>query len=178
MDRGKCHFPPSYSYTSSSCTVDLLLHLQYYQRCEAIIFKMCVFLFLRKPYFYKIFTKRSNKTYVFKGLCILITHCYCKSEEIYFWYHRKQPSRGVHKKWCSCCKFTEEHPCQSAISVKLLCNFIEIALWHGCSPVNLLHIFRTPSLKNTSGRLLLCHLQIAFFLWILHGYIQFSLHKK
>ena len=37
-------------------------------------------------------------------------------------------------------------------------NFIEIALRHGCSPVNLLHIFRTPFPKNTSGRLLL-HLQ-------------------
>ena len=33
-------------------------------------------------------------------------------------------------------------------------NFIEISLRHGCSPVNLLHIFRTPFLKNTSGRLL------------------------
>ena len=38
---------------------------------------------------------------------------------------------------------------------KLLCNFIEITLWHGCSPVNLLHIFRTPFTKNTSGWLLL-----------------------
>ena len=28
-------------------------------------------------------------------------------------------------------------------SPKLFCNFIEIALRHGCSPVNLLHIFRT-----------------------------------
>ena len=28
-----------------------------------------------------------------------------------------------------------------------------IALRHGCSPVNLRHIFRTPFLKNTSGRL-------------------------
>ena len=27
-------------------------------------------------------------------------------------------------------------------------NFIEIALWHGCSPVNLLHIFRTPFLRT------------------------------
>ena len=36
-----------------------------------------------------------------------------------------------------------------------LCNFIEIAIRHGCSPVNLLHIFTTPFLKNTSGRLLL-----------------------
>ena len=34
-------------------------------------------------------------------------------------------------------------------------NFIEISLRHGCSPVNLLHIFRTPFPKNTSGRLLL-----------------------
>ena len=54
-----------------------------------------------------------------------------------------------------CSKFTEEHRCQSAISIKLLCNFIEIALWHECSLVNLLHIFRQPFTKNTSGRLLL-----------------------
>ena len=33
-------------------------------------------------------------------------------------------------------------------------NFIEITLWwHGCSPVNLLHIFRISFSKNTSGRL-------------------------
>ena len=54
-----------------------------------------------------------------------------------------------------CSKFTGEHPCQSAISIKLQSNFIEIALRHGCSPANLLHIFRTPFPKNTSGRLLL-----------------------
>ena len=53
-----------------------------------------------------------------------------------------------------CSKFTEEHPCRSAISIKLLCNFIEITLRHGCSPVNLLHIFTTPFPKSTSGRLL------------------------
>ena len=34
-------------------------------------------------------------------------------------------------------------------------NLIEIALRHGCSPVNLLHIFRTPFPKNTTGVLLL-----------------------
>ena len=34
-------------------------------------------------------------------------------------------------------------------------NFFEITLRHGCSPVNLLHIFRTLFLKNTSGQLLL-----------------------
>ena len=34
-------------------------------------------------------------------------------------------------------------------------NFIEIAFRHGCSPVNLQHIFRISFRKNTSGRLLL-----------------------
>ena len=52
-------------------------------------------------------------------------------------------------------KFTGEHPCRSAISIKLLCNFIEIALRYGCSPVSLLHIFRKPFSRNTSGWLLL-----------------------
>ena len=50
-----------------------------------------------------------------------------------------------------CCKLTEEHPCQSVILIKLLCKFIEIALRHGCSPVNLPHIFGKPFPKNTSG---------------------------
>ena len=38
-----------------------------------------------------------------------------------------------------CSKFTGEHQCRSVIS---------FALWHGCSPVNLLHIFRAPFLEN------------------------------
>ena len=45
--------------------------------------------------------------------------------------------------------------CVLKICSKLLCNFLEIKLRHGCSPVNLLHIFRTPFTKNTSGWLLL-----------------------
>ena len=40
-----------------------------------------------------------------------------------------------------CSKFTAEHPCQS--------NFIKIALRRGGSPVNSVHIFRTPFPKNT-----------------------------
>ena len=52
-------------------------------------------------------------------------------------------------------KFTGEHPCRSAISIKLQRNFIEIKLRHECSPVNLLHIFRKAFLKNTSRWLLL-----------------------
>ena len=39
--------------------------------------------------------------------------------------------------------------------VNLQNNFIEITLRHGCSPVNLLHIFRTPFPRNTSEWLLL-----------------------
>ena len=54
-----------------------------------------------------------------------------------------------------CSKFTREHPGRSVISKKLHSNFIEITLCNGCSPVNMLHIFRTTFTKNTCGRLLL-----------------------
>ena len=52
-----------------------------------------------------------------------------------------------------CSKFTGEHSCWSAISIKLLSNFIKIAIRHECSPVNLMHIFRTPFYKNSCGGL-------------------------
>ena len=58
-----------------------------------------------------------------------------------------------------CSKFNGEHPSRSGISVKLQSNFIEITLRHGCSPGNLLHIFRTLFPKNTSQWLLLEILQ-------------------
>ena len=54
-----------------------------------------------------------------------------------------------------CSKFPWEDPCQSVISIKLLCNFIEMTLRHWCPPVNSLHVFRTSFPKNTSGWLLL-----------------------
>ena len=38
-------------------------------------------------------------------------------------------------------------------SIKLLCNFIQITLWHGCSPVNLLRMFRTSFLTRSSMEL-------------------------
>ena len=40
-----------------------------------------------------------------------------------------------------CGKLTRENSCWGVISIKLLCNFIEITLWHGCPSVNLLSIF-------------------------------------
>ena len=52
-------------------------------------------------------------------------------------------------------KFAGEHLCRSAVSVRSRSNCIEITLRDVCSPVNLLHIFRTPFLKNISGWLLL-----------------------
>ena len=58
------------------------------------------------------------------------------------WKHAANLQENTHAEW-------------SAISIKLLYNFIEIALQNGCSPVNLLHIFRTPFVKNSPGRLLL-----------------------
>ena len=43
-----------------------------------------------------------------------------------------------------CTKFTGKHLCRNMISTKLLCSFIEITLWHGCSPVKLLHFSEHP----------------------------------
>ena len=54
-----------------------------------------------------------------------------------------------------CSRFKGEHPCRSVISIKLQGNFIEITLRHWCSPVSLLHIFKTPITKITTGWLLL-----------------------
>ena len=62
------------------------------------------------------------------------------------WYlfFQKQPSRGVLRKRCS-----------ENIQQIYRSNFIEIGLRHGCSPVNLLHVFRIPFPKNTYEGLLL-----------------------
>ena len=45
--------------------------------------------------------------------------------------------------------------CRKIYRRTFMLNFIEITLWHRCSPVNLLHIFRTRFPKNTSRWLLL-----------------------
>ena len=50
-----------------------------------------------------------------------------------------------------CSKFTVEQASWNVISIKLLSSFIEITSQLGLCPVNLLHIFRTPFPKNTSG---------------------------
>ena len=59
--------------------------------------------------------------------------------------------KGIQK---MCCKFTGEHRCRSVISIKLFYKFVKITLQHGCSPVTLLHIFKTSFPKNTYEGLL------------------------
>ena len=70
-------------------------------------------------------------------------------------YCQKQPPRGVPRKRCA------KNMQKIYRRTLMLCNFIEIALWHGSSPVNLLHIFRIPFRKNTSGRVLLTVMRAA-----------------
>ena len=53
----------------------------------------------------------------------------------------------------NCSKFTRKKPTPKC-DFKLRNNFIEIILRLGFSPVNLLHIFRTPFTMNTYGWLL------------------------
>ena len=46
-------------------------------------------------------------------------------------------------------------------------SFIEITLWHGCSPVNLLHIFRTPFIRTPMDG--------CFFLSTSYGYYSLNI---
>ena len=66
---------------------------------------------------------------------------------IWFNYLHKQPFRGVLKKSCSE-NMQQIYRRTPTPKCDLQSNFIEITLRHGCSPVNLLHIFRTPFLKG------------------------------
>ena len=62
-----------------------------------------------------------------------------------------------------------------------LCNFIETALRHGCSPINLLHIFRTSFTKNTSGWTV-CYYHVTYeyvlLLNLLIGFIKISISDQ
>ena len=106
-----------------------------------------------------IISKLNSQYFLFQNLTSWIS--LLKSPYIY----QKQPSevyvlKGVLKIYS---KFTGEYPCRRVISIKMFCNFIEITLRHGYSPVTLLHIFRTPFPKNTSERLLLINVHCRKF---------------
>ena len=70
---------------------------------------------------------------------------------------QKQPSLGVLRKRCSANmqQTYRRTPMPKCEFNKVACNFAEITLHHGCFLVHLLHIFKIPFPKNTSGRLLL-----------------------
>ena len=80
----------------------------------------------------------------------LLSHTYQKRRKKL----QKQPSRGVIKERCS---ENNQQIYKKTPMPKCEFNNVseQVTLWHGCSPVNLIHIFRTTFLKNTSGRLLL-----------------------
>ena len=110
---------------------------------------------LGQLYFYQTLNVKSNNSQELKKISACLSILNALPTVIN--YFQKQPSRGVLEKGILkiCSKVAGEHPCRSTIVIKLQSNFIEIVIRHGCSPVNLLYIFRTPFPKNTSGWLLL-----------------------
>ena len=68
-------------------------------------------------------------------------------------FNRSSPSEVFSEKYALkiCSKLAGKHTCRNVISIKLQSNFIEITLRHGCSPVNLLSIFRTPYNNTSEG---------------------------
>ena len=92
-----------------------------------------------------------------KNHFVILEFLYTHNEVAYFEELQEQPLRCVLRKRCSenMQQIYRRQPCRSAISIKLLCKFIEIELQHGCSSVNFLHIFGRPFPRNTSGWLLL-----------------------
>ena len=70
MDRGKEPLLFFYTYTLSSTTVGLLLHLQYYQSWELMIFKMCKEskFVLWQSHSYNLLTEKDKKSAFLKYL--------------------------------------------------------------------------------------------------------------
>ena len=91
------------------------------------------------------------KHYIYRALRIFYIKFFpwrCSFHDIHFvksWHSQKQPSRVVLKKRCS---ENMQQIYRRTPMPKFLCNFIEIALRHGCSLVNLLYISRTSFLRT------------------------------
>ena len=110
------------------------------------------FIFFRNDYWLPWFTHTQQQLEAVTQRCS-VKKVFLKISKKFTWKQLCQfLGKGVLK---ICSKFTGEHPGRSALSVKWQSNFIEIALRHESSPVNLLHIFRTTFPRNTSGWLLL-----------------------
>ena len=93
-----------------------------------------------------------------EGIIITLLYEYLSFKKDKFYYLlQKQPPRGVLRKTCSenIQQIYRRTPMPKCDFNKVEITLIEITLRHGCSPVNLRHIFRIAFLKNSSGRLLL-----------------------
>ena len=109
---------------------------------------------LRKNICIKILFEWRRLTYLLKILRIIIYYILIKFVFKFICKKRstqKQLSRGVLIKRCS--EYMQQ--IYRRTHMPKCDNFIEITLRHGCSPVNLLHIFRTPFYKNAYGGLVL-----------------------
>ena len=82
-------------------------------------------------------------------------------------YVQKQPPRAAPRKRCSE-NIQQIYRRTPVPEFGLNNNFIEIALRHGCSPVNLPHIFSTPFSRNTSGWQLLYVTYVIYYHFHLH----------
>ena len=89
----------------------------------------------------------------FQGITFILTRTYgeiFKSALVYLWFKKA----ALQKCWC--CENMEQIYRRTPTPK---CGFnkaaLQTTLRHGCSPVNLLHIFRTSFLKSTSEGLLL-----------------------
>ena len=121
-------------------------------------------LFLVGKYLFKVNSKDSRKIpqTLLQYLQKLLTRSYSQGYSV-----QKQPFRGVLRKRYSedMQQIYRKTSMPKCFFNKFAENFIKITLWYGYSPVNLLHIFRTPLLKNTSGGLLLSVFIIQFKFW-------------
>ena len=154
-----------------TCTVPYISELffcfryTYYKFiCYLLLFVFCLFvaviyLFTRNKFEFS--KNRSSVSYFFVylkpvSLCVLVFLVESELANVDCIARSSPPLVFLRKAVLKICsKVTGEQPCQSVISIKLQNNFIEITLQHVCSPVNLLHIFRTLFHKNTYGGLLL-----------------------
>ena len=98
--------------------------------------------------------------YTLQGFRFAFFSCFTLRMLQFFLLHfvQKQPPRGgALKKRCSenMQQIYRRTPILKCDINKVESNFIEITLWHGCFPVNLLHICRTPFPRKISVWLIL-----------------------
>ena len=93
LDRGKDSLLLPYTYTPSSSTLGLLLHVQFYQRCEPMISKMWKKneSVLWQPHYYNLLTEKKKKsrfwsTHFFWKRAVAVSLKKLSSNAIFRWY--------------------------------------------------------------------------------------------